>query len=404
MRYSLLASNETEIPDNNYDQPLLLDVGQRTVIGSQNKALGTILILLGLYLVFFGYKLMRMTLILMGFITWTVIVMFIIAVLRWDLVSELFHPAHYYFWMWVLAGFTGALLSIRLWYLGIMMIGGFGGFALSMGIIAACNSSLSNLHRLILLVFLICLGAGLSLSFERSTVILGTSLAGALILMFGLDEFLQEGYREMFIIFGFAGRILKYHPNRKVYIMIGSTLALACLGSIWEFWRHKTPLWMDREVLFWIRGHPFGKKTYLFKGKKIGYKVGSGSSVIPYQKPETIVETQSGNHNTVELIEDNVDQVVVIENNHLTTTSEPVLSSIDSESAKLQHKPNDSGFENMSDLEKFIIDSGGSFTEGIESLFPIDTTATVTEMEAAAEVQTDKKAIESESEDNSSIS
>jgi len=49
---------------------LILDVGQKTVIGTQNWVLGLILIAVGLVQVFYGFKFIRLTLILTGFISW----------------------------------------------------------------------------------------------------------------------------------------------------------------------------------------------------------------------------------------------------------------------------------------------------------------------------------------------
>lgn len=63
-------ANETVNPVNDDDGPLILDVGQRTVVSSQNAVLGTLLILMGLVQVFFGFKLIRLTLVLTGFVSW----------------------------------------------------------------------------------------------------------------------------------------------------------------------------------------------------------------------------------------------------------------------------------------------------------------------------------------------
>jgi hypothetical protein len=54
----------------NGDGTVILDVGQKTVVNSQNAALATILILLGLIQVFFGFRLIRITLVITGFISW----------------------------------------------------------------------------------------------------------------------------------------------------------------------------------------------------------------------------------------------------------------------------------------------------------------------------------------------
>ncbi|KAK3835152.1 MAG: hypothetical protein JOS17DRAFT_558950 [Linnemannia elongata] len=201
--------------------------------------------------------------------------MMITVVLRWDLVYFLFKPSHSYFWIWFIAGILGAILSFRYWDLGVAFAGGFGGFALAMGIIAAVNDShnVTNTPRYIILAVLILLGAAIAIFYERFSIILGTSLGGAFMVMFGVDEFVQAGYREMIVIFDFAGKTLQYHPDKKVFIMIGSSLALACLGIAWEFWHHAKPLLVDRRALFRIYGRPFGKRPQKLAGQRLKRRV-----------------------------------------------------------------------------------------------------------------------------------
>ncbi|KAF9121135.1 hypothetical protein BGW39_010825 [Mortierella sp. 14UC] len=254
---------------------LLLDVGQKTVISTSNWILGTLLIVAGLVQVFYGFKLIRLTLVLTGFVSWAVLTMMITVIIRWDLVYFLFKPAHYYFWLWFLLGILGAILSFRYWDLGVAFAGGFGGFALAMGIIAAVNDShnMTNTPRYILLSVLILTGAAVAIFYERFAIILGTSLGGAFMFMFGVDEFLQAGYREMIVIFDFAGKTLRYHPDQEVFIMIGCSLALALLGIAWEYWHHAKPLMVDRRALFRIYGRPFGKRPHKLAGQRLKRQV-----------------------------------------------------------------------------------------------------------------------------------
>ncbi|KAF9280153.1 hypothetical protein BGZ68_007458 [Mortierella alpina] len=268
-------ANETVNPVNDDDGPLILDVGQRTVVSSQNAVLGTLLILMGLVQVFFGFKLIRLTLVLTGFVSWAVVAIFLMVTLRWELAYQLFKPAHYNFWVWVLAGLLGAVLSFRYWDLGVSFAGGFGGFAVAMGIIAASNHSMTNVGRYILLACLILIGAAIATFYERFSIILGTSFGGAFMFMYGVDEFVQVGYREMIVIFRFAGRTLTYHPNKTVFTMIGCSLALALCGIAWEFWHHAKPLLMDRKALFRIYGRPFGKRPRKLVGQRIKRSVRS---------------------------------------------------------------------------------------------------------------------------------
>lgn len=61
-----LPTNVTPV-DNNLD----LDVGQKSAVSKQNWALGVILIIVGLVQVFYGFKFIRLTLLVVGFLTWS---------------------------------------------------------------------------------------------------------------------------------------------------------------------------------------------------------------------------------------------------------------------------------------------------------------------------------------------
>ncbi|KAG0248382.1 hypothetical protein BG011_000136 [Mortierella polycephala] len=248
---------------------LILDVGQRTVISSQNVVLGLFLIAMGLVQVFFGFKFIRLTLVLTGFVSWALVAAIIMVAVRWDLSFYLVKPSKYYFWMWFLAGILGAVLSFRFWNLGVCFAGGFGGFAVAMGIIAAVDSDMSTTGRYILLAFFILIGAAIATFYERFSIIIGTSAGGAFMVMYGIDEFVQVGYREMIVIFDFVGKTLTYRPTSKAYVMIGCSFALALCGIAWEFWHHAKPMLVDRKALFRIYGRPFGKHPQKLVGQKL---------------------------------------------------------------------------------------------------------------------------------------
>lgn len=189
--------------------------------------------------------------------------------LRWDIDYHLFKASEYYFWMWFLAGVLGAILCFRYWDLGVTFSGAFGGFAVAMGIIAVSHQSISTAGRYALLAFFVLFGAAIATFYERYSIIIGTSFGGAYMFMYGVDEFAQVGYREMIVILVVIGKALVYHPNTRVFIMIGCSFALACMGIAWEFWHHEKPLWLNRKALFRIYGRPFGKRPEKLVGQRI---------------------------------------------------------------------------------------------------------------------------------------
>ncbi|KAG0246633.1 hypothetical protein BGX31_000070 [Mortierella sp. GBA43] len=169
--------------------------------------------------------------------------------------------------MQVFFGFR--LIRITLVITGFISWGAFGGFAVSMGIIAVSHPHMSTVGQYILLAFLVLFGAAIATFYERYSIIVGTSCGGAFMFMYGVDEIVQVGYREMIVIFEFEGKTLMYHTNPKVIVMIGCSLALALLGIAWEFWHHEKPLWLNQRALFRIYGRPFGKRPEKLAGQRI---------------------------------------------------------------------------------------------------------------------------------------
>ncbi|KAG9069831.1 hypothetical protein KI688_009156 [Linnemannia hyalina] len=281
-----LVSLTTALPTNSTLIPIggnvPLDVGQRVRLSKLNWGLGITLILFGLIEVFYGFKLIRLSLVVTGFLSWAIAAMIIMVAIRWDLVFTTFSVKFYYFWVWLVAGVTGATLSFRYWDLGVTFSGAFGGFAVAMGIIAIANIAIGNAGRYVLLVVLILGGSAFATFFERIFIIMSTSFGGAYVFMFGVDQFTQVGYREMIVIFDFTGKTLTYHPSRDVYLMIGFSVVLAALGIFWEFWHHSTPVLMDRKAVFRIYGRPFGKRPRKLVGQKIHHHLKTTSDVYAH--------------------------------------------------------------------------------------------------------------------------
>ncbi|KAF9141425.1 hypothetical protein BGX30_004816 [Mortierella sp. GBA39] len=281
-----LISLTTALPTNSTLIPIggnvPLDVGQRVKLSKLNWGLGITLILFGLIEVFYGFKLIRLSLVVTGFLSWAIAAMIIMVAIRWDLVFTTFSVKFYYFWVWLVAGVTGATLSFRYWDLGVTFSGAFGGFAVAMGIIAIANIAIDNAGRYVLLAVLVLGGSAFATFFERIFIITSTSFGGAYVFMFGVDQFAQVGYREMIVIFDFTGKTLTYHPSRDVYLMIGFSVVLAALGIFWEFWHHSTPVLIDRKAVFRIYGRPFGKRPRKLVGQKIHHHLKTTSDIYAH--------------------------------------------------------------------------------------------------------------------------
>ncbi|KAF9159241.1 hypothetical protein DFQ26_006768, partial [Actinomortierella ambigua] len=273
---STLDDNDTDLArfgiNSSINSEIITDVGQKTVISSKHVVLGILMMLAGLLQVFYGFKFIRLTLLVGGFITCALVASTVMIAIRWDLLFETFNPAMYYFWVWFLCGLIGAILSFRFFDLGIAMAGALGGFAVAMVIIAAANLVISEAVRYVIIGVFVIFASGIATFYERFFIIVGTSFGGAMMFMFGVDEFVQIGFREMLVIFNFVGKTLTYNPTSKVYIMIGCVPVLALMGTAWEFWHHQTPVLVDRRALFRLYGRPFGKRPKRMVGQKIKHR------------------------------------------------------------------------------------------------------------------------------------
>ncbi|KAF9582658.1 hypothetical protein BGW38_010925 [Lunasporangiospora selenospora] len=145
-----------------------------------------------------------------------------------------------YFLVWFLVGIVGACVSFYLWHVGIILTGAYGMFVLVAIVFTAAKVTSFALRYTILAIFLV-IGGFLTYRYERTAVIIATSFGGAYSIMFGLDMFVQTGFRVTFHVI-LSQSTERFHPVPGTWVMIAFVPVIAILGIIWELKHHEEPV------------------------------------------------------------------------------------------------------------------------------------------------------------------
>ncbi|KAF9347513.1 hypothetical protein BGX34_003092 [Mortierella sp. NVP85] len=203
-----------------------------------NCVYGMLFIIFGLIEVVQGYKYIRLTMLVTGFFVWGSLAVMIMLIA--DINSGGYQTSGAYFAVWFILGLIGALVSFYFWHIGIILTGAWGMFVVVAVILTAINLR-SVILRFSILGVCLVLGGYLTYRFERVSVILATSLGGAYSFMFGLDMFIQTGFRATFHVI-LSQSTARFHPNVGTYVMIALTPLIALAGVIWELKHHDEPV------------------------------------------------------------------------------------------------------------------------------------------------------------------
>ncbi|KAG0283079.1 hypothetical protein BGZ96_012550 [Linnemannia gamsii] len=218
---------------------------------------GVLFILFGAVEVLHGYKYIRFTMLLAGFLVWSSTAVMIMIIVNTN--TGTFQSSGIYFLVWVSVGIVGALVSFYLWHVGIILTGAYGSFVLVAVLFTAGNVK-NYIFRYVVLLICIILGGYLTYRYERMAVILATSFGGAYCVMFGLDMFVQTGFRTTFHVM-LSQSTDAFYPVAGTWVMIGFVPVIAAFGIAWELKHHEIP------VTGWLLGDG-AKPLPLLPGEK----------------------------------------------------------------------------------------------------------------------------------------
>ncbi|KAI9267973.1 hypothetical protein BDA99DRAFT_504536 [Phascolomyces articulosus] len=257
------TATATSTSDDYSDAPE--DIYGEDWVTPQMGVAGAILIILGIYLMVFGFRCFRPTLAVAGFLTFGLI--------TWvgmtnsqnangytnDAITMIAVPAG--------LGILGAILYSFFWNISIYLVGGMGGLAFGLFILCWREDLVitQNVARACFLVAISLFFAGVVFFAERYLVLFATSFTGAFIFIVGIDLLSHSGY-----IAGLKSILdqnplhrVKYTIDRKVYAMMAVIIVLFLISIGWQF--------------FYNRGRDFGVNVEpAKKGGDGGEAAGSG--------------------------------------------------------------------------------------------------------------------------------
>ena len=190
----------------------------------------------GLFFLFFGYKLLKPTLFLVGFYIFTILGYAILV--KAEPSAGYVHRDSVLLFGSLAIGLIGAFLSLFIFRLGLFILGALAGLTLALFILSFNTNGLisSPLGKDLFMAAMALLGGIVIHFFEKPLIILCTSLSGSYSFFFGLDLFTKIGFADATATF--LGKSLDeswFETNWKLVIMLVSYLILAFLGAFVQF-------------------------------------------------------------------------------------------------------------------------------------------------------------------------
>ncbi|RIA84463.1 hypothetical protein C1645_784020 [Glomus cerebriforme] len=216
-------------------------------VGNQNGNLtpheiiaGVILIVTGIIFCFFGRRVYRLTLFLIGFYVGTIIAWIILFNGQQGGIVKGAASETIVLVVSLAIGFVVGLLFMCCSTIAIWVLGALGGYTLAMFILAFRSGGVihSNAGRIIFIVVLTVLGLLLACFFKNTLVILATAFIGAYAIILGIDLFVRTGFAQSVRTF-MTSHDIPYETNRNVYLMLGGMIILFIIGTIFQFRYHK---------------------------------------------------------------------------------------------------------------------------------------------------------------------
>lgn len=204
---------------------------------------GILLIITGIIFCFFGRRIYRLTLFMIGFYIGTII--------TWVGLTNGEPDGGYagadnlsatiILLVSLAVGFVVGLIFMCLTTVAIWFLGALVGYTFALFILAWSSDGVihQKVARIIFIVALTVIGLMLACCFKNALIILGTSFIGAYAIILGIDIFVRTGFAQSVRAFTDGNHDIPYKTNTKVYLMLGGMIALFIVGSLFQFRYHK---------------------------------------------------------------------------------------------------------------------------------------------------------------------
>ncbi|KNE66543.1 hypothetical protein AMAG_11673 [Allomyces macrogynus ATCC 38327] len=220
-----LSTNDVPVPGAN---------GEASKLLADSIVLGAIMIVTGLLFTFFGGKLFRVCLFLVGAYIFATIAF---AVLQYVEPDTGFNNRKAIYWgVGATAAVLGGALLTFFWKVGLFAIGCFGGYTFALWLLAlASGGIIKSASGQAIFVAVFALVGGISMFWvEKHTVRVCTALGGAYFTVLGVDVFAQTGFSNSTKVF-LGSSMVKYETSAAIYGMIAFFVVLAALGMAAQY-------------------------------------------------------------------------------------------------------------------------------------------------------------------------
>ncbi|ORX65474.1 hypothetical protein K493DRAFT_312959, partial [Basidiobolus meristosporus CBS 931.73] len=203
---------------------------------TQKIIAGVLLIAIGFAFCFFGRRLVKVTIFLGGFVFFTGLALVVCANIS-PIETNNATKSWIYLAVSIVAGLVGGYLLICLFQVGLAIVGGLGGFALSMIILSLKDNMIiaSNTGRIIFVVVFVVIGAVSILFMEKHILIWASSISGSYTMVVGVDVFVKTGLYYSLNLFFRGQHGVFYHTDAKVYAMLASVILISGIGALFQY-------------------------------------------------------------------------------------------------------------------------------------------------------------------------
>ncbi|PIA16546.1 hypothetical protein COEREDRAFT_8334 [Coemansia reversa NRRL 1564] len=196
---------------------------------------GIVLIVIGFFFNYFGYRLVKVLIFLAGFCVVGGLVLYAEYSIRAPLEDEKGRQLWYLAIAAILGVVAGGIL-LFLYKVGVAFVGALGGFALASWILSMRSGGVihSDIGRILFIVGLVIVGIVAALFLQRPAIIVASSIWGSYMLFVGIDCFARTGFQFTALTFlNTPGAV--YEASPKVYAMIACMALSALLGILMQF-------------------------------------------------------------------------------------------------------------------------------------------------------------------------
>ncbi|KAJ2455684.1 hypothetical protein EV183_000531 [Coemansia sp. RSA 2336] len=229
-----LASSEDTVKQVDTDDGSLALASNGALVASGIVA-GVVLIVVGLFFNFFGYRLVKVLIFLAGFCVVGGLVLYAEYKIRAPLEDEKGRQLWYLAIAAILGAVAGGIL-LFVYKVGVAFVGALGGFALASWILGMQSGGVihSDVGRALFIAAFVVVGMIAALVLQRPALIIASAIWGSYILFVGIDCFVHTGFQNTALAFlNTPGAV--YVTSPKVYAMIGCMALSAVLGIVAQF-------------------------------------------------------------------------------------------------------------------------------------------------------------------------